>query len=69
MLPMFYLSHGHSEKPQRYILILWNAAVWIGAGSSLLSLPAWMQILAFVCLAAALFIYCLQIQLVSRKKH
>lgn len=69
MLPMFYLSHGHSEKPQRYILILWNAAVWIGAGSSLLSLPAWMQIIAFVCLAAALFIYCLQIQLVSRKKH
>jgi hypothetical protein len=69
MLPMFYLSHGYPEKPQNYVLALWNAAVWTGAISSLLGLPRWMQLAAFLFLAGALAVYCRQIVLIARKKH
>lgn len=69
MLPMFYLSHGHSEKPQPWILALWGGAVAIGAGSSLLGLSKWMQLAALACLTAALVTYCRQIVLMAAKKH
>jgi hypothetical protein len=69
MLPMFYLSHGHSSKLQPWILLLWNAGVWSGALSSLLGLPAWCQLAAFGCLTLALAAYCCQIVLIARKKH
>lgn len=69
MLPMFYLSHGHSEKPQPYILTLWVAAVSIGSLSSLFGLSKWFQLAAFACLAAGFAVFCIQIAFIVRKKH
>lgn len=69
MLPMFFLSHGHSERPARYVLALWSMAVLTGAVSSLLGLPRWMQLAAFAFMTLALAAYCLQILHIIRKKH
>ena len=69
MLPMFYLSHGHSEKPQSLVLALWAAAVGVGAGSSLAGLPKELQLAAFGLLAAALIVYCIHIAQIYARKH
>lgn len=69
MLPMFFLSHGHNEKPASLTLILWSAAVVTGAVSSLLGLSKWMQWTALVLLTLALAAYCVQIHFIIRKKH
>ncbi|RAU93680.1 hypothetical protein [Paenibacillus sp. YN15] len=69
MLPMFFLSHGHNEKPSRFTLALWSAAVVTGAVSSLLGLSKWMQWTALVLLTMALAAYCVQIHFIIRKKH
>lgn len=69
MLPMFYLSHGHSDKPQAYVLALWSTAVALGGLSSLAGLPKWFQLAAFACVTAALAVYCRQIILIAKAKH
>lgn len=69
MLPMFFLAHGQNEKPSRFTLALWSAAVLTGAVSSLLGLNKWMQWTALVLLTMALAAYCVQILFIIRKKH
>jgi hypothetical protein len=57
MLPMFYLSHGAAEKPQRTILLLWNGGVLLGALSFMLGYGTWGTGVSVALLLAALVIY------------
>jgi hypothetical protein len=69
MLPMFYLSHGHSELIQKYIVILWNAAVITGAAAFLLdwhNVVKWLALLFLVC---ALTLYNKHIKQIRKAKH
>jgi len=69
MLPMFYLSHDYSTKPQTAILLLWNAAVIVGALSFLLGSGFWMKWIALLLLAAAIVVYNIHMQQIKKHRH
>jgi hypothetical protein len=69
MLPMFYLSHGHSTVWEKPILYLWNGAVILGAAAFLSGTGLALTWLAFLLLACAFVCYNLQISNIMKKKH
>lgn len=69
MLPMFYLSHGASEKPQKLILLLWNGAVLLGAAAFLFKLGSWGMGVSIALLLAALVVYEAHIRDIIKHRH
>jgi hypothetical protein len=69
LLPMFYLSHGHSVRWEKPILILWNGAVILGAIAMLSGAGLPLLWAAFLLLTAAFAAYTRYIKHVMAKKH
>jgi len=69
MLPMFYLAHGESPTRPKVILILWNAAVLLGALYFLLGEPAHGSTLVIAVLLAALLVYEAHTRDVRKHRH
>jgi len=67
MLPMFYLAHDYPVKLQMVVLILWNAAVLVGAVAFLSGAGSGMLWFALALLAAAVIVY--NVHLMQIKKH
>ncbi|MFA9555853.1 hypothetical protein ACERII_00900 [Evansella sp. AB-rgal1] len=67
MLPMFYLSHGYSEKYQKWILLFLHLAIWISIlGFSVKYSILFPLSIGFVC--GALWLFVLQIQEIKKKR-
>ncbi len=69
MLPMFYLSHGHSETLQKYIVHLWHASAALGAVAFLLDWHDLAKWFALLLLVTALALYSYHIRQIRRAKH
>lgn len=69
MLPMFYLAHDYPIKPQSIVLLLWNAAVIVGALSFLVDGSSWFIWCALLLLAAAVVVYNVHLLQVKKKRH
>ncbi|AFH63630.1 hypothetical protein ACVNS2_23495 [Paenibacillus caseinilyticus] len=69
MLPMFYLSHGFSEKTPRRVMRLWNAGVLYGAILFLLGVKPVYSIPAVLLLLAALILYSRHMSDIRGHKH
>ncbi|WP_163857006.1 hypothetical protein [Paenibacillus elgii] len=69
MLPMFYLSHGASDRPQYYIFGLWNAAVLLGVGAFLVPGGSGPMLVGILLLAAALLVYDRHIRDIRKHSH
>jgi len=68
MLPMFYLAHDYPQKLQLATLLLWNAAVWLGAIGFLSGSRACFT-LALAALSAALVVYNFHLRQIGKHKH
>lgn len=69
MLPMFYLAHNYPTRLQTIILILWNAAVIIGAVAFLIGSNTWLLVLALILLVDAILIYNLHLLQIRKHRH
>lgn len=69
MLPMFYLAHDYPTRPQSAVLLLWNAAVAVGALSFLADFSFWFTWFALLLLAAAVVVYNVHLLQVKKKRH
>jgi len=69
MLPMFYLAHNYSTKPQTIILLLWNAAVIVGAATFLADGSTWLIWFALLILTAAAAVYNVHLLRIRRSRH
>ncbi len=69
LLPMFYLSHHYPVKLQKYILIIWNAGVLVGAAAFLCSAPLVVKYLAWLLVTAALILYSIHVLQIRKHRH
>lgn len=69
MLPMFYLSHGHPEKQQKWVIVLLNLSVLTGACSSLFAAPRWVMWGALLLFAAGMTVYASHLGEIYRHRH
>jgi hypothetical protein len=69
MLPMFYLAHHYSTKPQTAVLLLWNGSVLLGAIAFLAGASAWLIMIALLLLTAAVAVYNAHLLLIRRSRH
>ncbi|TMV50346.1 hypothetical protein FE783_12405 [Paenibacillus mesophilus] len=69
MLPMFYLAHDYPTKPQSVVLLLWNAAVLVGALSFLSGDSVWFKWSAHLLLTAAVIIYNIHLLQIKKSRH
>ncbi|MDG5789173.1 hypothetical protein QA612_17075 [Evansella sp. AB-P1] len=68
MLPMFYLSHGHSEKWQKWILFTLHGAIIVSAIAALLERATLLFPLSLGLLSLSLVLFILQIKEIQSKK-
>lgn len=69
MLPMFYLSHGYSEKMQNWILLIWNVGVIAGASVYLFGGNAYFKWMALMITVLAFVLYCLHLRTIYAHRH
>lgn len=69
LFPMFYLSHNYPERLQKVIVVLWNAAVIVGALGFLLAMNRWMIWVALLLLVAAVWVYAIHLTQIKKHRH
>ncbi|GIM46417.1 hypothetical protein DNHGIG_19660 [Collibacillus ludicampi] len=69
MLPMFYLSHGVSNRTSYVVLFLWNAAVFTGAVAFLTAAPIPAVRAAVGLLTLAVYAYNMHITRIRNARH
>jgi hypothetical protein len=69
MLPMFYLAHHYPTKLQNITLLLWNAAVLVGAFSFLFGGNVWPIWSALLLLVSAIIVYNVQLLQIKKNRH
>lgn len=69
MLPMFYLAHDYPTGLQSVVLVLWNAAVLVGAFAFLADTGVWLLWSALLLLAAAAAAYNVHLLQIKKKRH
>lgn len=69
MLPMFYLAHDYPTTLQSVVLLLWNAAVLVGALSFLAGASGWFTWSALLLLAAAIVTYNVHLLQIRKSRH
>ncbi|WP_458123010.1 hypothetical protein [Paenibacillus sp. Z3-2] len=69
MLPMFYLSHDYSNRLQKVVLVLWNAAVITGVVAFLTGIKGGLLWFALLLLTAALLFYVYHLEQIQEKRH
>ncbi|SMF90693.1 hypothetical protein SAMN05661091_5189 [Paenibacillus uliginis N3/975] len=68
LLPMFYLAHQYPVSLQKWVLVFWNAAVWLGC-YGFLSSKVIFNAAAFIVLIVALSLYNVHIGQIMKHKH
>lgn len=69
LFPMFYLSHGHPESLQRWVMGFLGAGVWLGVVSFLLNAPAWSHWFALLFAAVAFCMYAYHLTQIYESRH
>ncbi len=69
LFPMFYLSHGHPEALQRWVMGFLFAGVWMGVISFLLNAPAWSHWIGLLCTATAFSLYVYHLGQICKSRH
>lgn len=69
LFPMFYLSHGHPEKLQYWVMGFLLIGVWGGVFSFLTNAPAWLHWISLVFVAAAFCVYAYHLSQMHEARH
>ncbi|HEX7057707.1 MAG TPA: hypothetical protein VF260_11010, partial [Bacilli bacterium] len=69
LMPMFYLSHGYPNRPEKWILSILNAAVLLGAGFSLAGLAKFGAMAGLFLFSIAMAMFSYHARNIKKKKH
>ncbi|HEY8342371.1 MAG TPA: hypothetical protein VIK75_05080 [Calditerricola sp.] len=69
LLPMFYLAHGYPRRLEGVVLLLWSAAVLVGALGALAGGDSAVQVAALFVLVLAMIAFVRHIAVILRHRH